>query len=114
MSKLNAAPPKSSFDFTTYPDNSYDYLTTYAYVLCLQRILTDLMGWRARLIWTDPMALAGILQSFIASSEAYLSSIMFNIKGRGNLTPHSVSAGRWKVPSQVNESTWQQYSVIRV
>lgn len=114
MSYFNAAPPMSHYSYVTYPDNAYDYLTTYAYTLALTRILTDLMNWRARLIWTDPQALAGILQGIIQQNQSYLSAIMMNIKGRGLLTPHSISTGRWACPANVNESTWQQYTVLRV
>ena len=116
LSRLNSAPPKSNFTFdnSMYPVHTEDYLTAYAYSLCLQTILVDLMTWRARLIWTDPQALAGVLQQNISINEAYLSSIATNIKGRSYLTPHSVSAGRWQTPANVNESTWQQYTVIRV
>ncbi len=114
LSRLNSAPPKSNFTFDVYPEHTEDYLTSYAYVLALERILLDLMTWRARFIWTDPMALAGILQSQIQRNEAMLISIMMNIKGRSYLTPRSVSMGRWQVPANVNEATWQQYSVIRV
>jgi hypothetical protein len=116
ISRLNSAPPKSGFTFenTMYPPHTEDYMTSYAYVLALERILLDLMTWRARFIWTDPMALAGVLQSQIQRNESMLIAIMMNIKGRSYLTPRSVSAGRWQVPGNVNESTWQQYSVIRV
>lgn len=121
LAKLNSAPPKSGFTFddtsigttVNYPVHAEDYLTMYAYKVCLETILVDLMNWNAHFLWKDPITLAGILQGIIAGLEASLTSQLTTIKGRAYLMPHSVSAGRWKTPQTVSDNTWQQFTVIR-
>lgn len=112
MSHLNANPPTSNFSFSGYPDHAVDYLTMYARKLALERILTDLMSWRARLIWTDPAQLASVLQAQISGIESYLSQIILNIKGRGFLTPHSISAAKFSNLATVTDFNWQNFTVL--
>lgn len=121
LSKLNNTPPVSYFTLddsvqvtsANYPVDMEHFLTMYSYKLCLQTILADLMVWRSRLIWTDPVTVAGIIQGVLSSLDMELTALLSGLKGRRFVTPHSVSAGRFSTPATVSDNTWMQYTVIR-
>ncbi len=121
LQRLNNAPPISGYTFAdsttgatdNYPVDTEDYLTQYAYKQCLETLMMDLMGWKAGIIFRDPQTLGSFLQAKSSEIEMYLPSVLLTVKGRKNLLPRSVSGGRWKVPAQVGESTWQSFTVIR-
>lgn len=120
LSRLNNTAPATSMTFddstagttATYSVDMEDYLTSYAYKLCLQTLLIDLAGWRARIIF-EPISLGGYLTSVIGQLDGYLMSIARTVKGRRFLTPHSVASGRWGVPPRVTDSNWQAFTVVR-
>lgn len=121
MSKLNNTPPASYFSLddslqgtaASYPPDFEDFLTNYAYKLCLEAVLVDLMSWRAKIIWTDPIALAGIVQGTLSSLDNSLNNSLSGLKGRRFLNPRSISQGRYSVPASVSDSNWQQYTIAR-
>lgn len=121
LSRLNNTGSATSFTFddssagtsSNVPIDMEDYLTSYAYLLCLQTILVDLMSWRASLIWTNPSALSGLVQGIISQLDSYIMSVALTVKGRRFITPHMSSSGRYSVPAQVGDHNWQQYSIIR-
>lgn len=115
MAKGNNTAPASSFSYTdeNYPEDWADFLTAYAYKLCLQTVLVDLMSWKGKLIWTDPIGLASIVQGIMMQIDSEIQGSLKTLKGRRFVNPHSVSAGRWKTPAKVSDNTWQQHTVIR-
>jgi len=113
IARYNNATPATDFSFTTYPTDAEDFLTKYAYKIALETILIDLMGWRARLIWSDPNQLASIVQSVVSSLDAELTAQLPKVKGRRFLLPKSISVGRYSAPSQLSDSTWQRFTTIR-
>ncbi len=112
ISKANNTAPASAFTFSLYPEDWEQFLTDYAYKNALHSILTDLMTWRARFIWADPVSLAGIVQGTIMSIETELSLMLKTLKGRRFLTPRAISAGRFRLPAIVSDSTWTN-AVVR-
>lgn len=119
MAKFNLAPPISYFSYNTattsanYPEAWTDVLVAYAYKLCLETILVDLMAWKAKIIWTDPIGIAGILQGIIAGIDSYIAMIMPNVKGRNYLTPRGVSIGSFALPATVSDQNWQMWTAVR-
>lgn len=113
LSAFNNAPPATNFSFTTYPEDVAFYLTMYAYKLALQTLLLDLSGWRARIIWTDPVQMASTIQGLLSDTNNYLSSVINTVKGRRFLVPKGIVGGRWKVPAMVSETNWQSFTIIR-
>jgi hypothetical protein len=118
MSRANNTAPASSFSLddagtmANYPSDFEDYLTAYAYKMCLETLMVDLMNWGAALIWRDPTALTGIVQGIISGLEAYLSSQALTLKGRRFLSPKSVSTGSWRLPAYASDHNFQQYSLV--
>lgn len=112
MSKFNNAAPTTSFTFSNYPSDVQDFLTKYAYKLCLQRVLTDMLTWKGRLIWTDPVQLSSILQGIMGGLSAEIGAELPNIKGRRFLLMRAVSSGRFTVPATV-DSNFQRFTIIR-
>jgi hypothetical protein len=112
MAKANNTAPASGFTFDSYPTDWEQFLTDYAYKNCLQAILTDLMTWRAKFIWADPVGLAGVVQGIVMSIETELSAMLKTLKGRRFLSPKSISTGRFRLPAIVSDSTWMN-AVVR-
>ena len=113
LSRANNQPPVTNFSFASYEEDFTDFLTAYAYMIALETLMVDLMGWRARLIWSDPSSLAGILQTTVAALQQQVAASLPGLKSRRGLQPKSISSGRWKTPTQVTDSNWQQFTVIR-
>ena len=121
LSRLNNAPPFSTYTFddsttgdtATYPIDAENYLTQAAYKNAIDTLMTDLMGWRAHIIFRDPQGLANMLQAKSSEIESYLMGSVLQIKGRRNLIPHSISIGKWRTPAQVSDHSWQAFTTIR-
>lgn len=121
VSRANSAPPITSFTIedvlkgtgNAYPEDWEWFLTGYAYKLSLQTLLVDLMNWRSKLIWSDPIALSGIVQTVLGQVEAEINGILLTLKGRRYSIPRMVSAGRWVVPAQVTDNNFKMYTTIR-
>lgn len=121
ISRLNNAPPFSSYtlddattgDLATYPLDTEHYLCMAAYKQAIDTLMMDLMGWRAAIIFRNGDSFSNFLQAKSSEIDAYLTGIALTVKGRRNLMPHSVSAGRWKVPQLASDHNFQQFTVIR-
>ena len=113
IARYNNAQPATLFSFDTYPIDAEEFLTKYAYKLSLETMLVDLMGWRARLIWSDPNQLATIVQGVLSSIDAEITAQWANLKGRRFITPKSISVGRFNTPNLLSDSNWQRFTTIR-
>ena len=113
VSKLNNTAPASSFDYTSYPIDTEDFLTKYAYKVALERVITDTLMWESALIWVDRNQLVSFLMSVLSTLNAELTGELANVKGRRFTMPRSVASGKYRTPSMVNEATWTNYTVIR-
>lgn len=119
LQRFNNAPPKSNYVFNSsgvdanYPQDAEFFLVNHSYKLAIDALMVDLLGWRAGIIWRDPNGLASFLQSKSNQIEQYLSAIYLTVKGRANLSPRSVSVGRFKMPSLVTGENFRSFLPIR-
>jgi hypothetical protein len=114
MSHLNNLPPSGdAFDFDTYATDHEEYLVMYAYKLCLETVLMDLMSYKYVFIWKDPAQFAGFLQNILGGINAYFISVQTTVKGRRFLSPRSIAAGKYSVGATVQDHTWQRFTTIR-
>lgn len=112
LSKLNNTPPASAFTYGDYSTDFEDFLTSYAYLLCIERILLDMSTWKARLIWADPQSTASNLLSVLSSTKSDFTATLRGVKGRRFLPARSISVARWKVPSLINGHNFQNFTTI--
>ncbi len=123
MDSLNNVAPFSSFyldndgvlNNTTpnYPADMEFFLTNQAYRLCISTLMGDLMTANARLIFTNLQDFSSFLQSKISEFDNYFNAIKPTLKGRRFISAKSTSIGKFAVPSRVNESSFQQYTVMK-
>jgi len=109
LNRFNFIPPNSAYAEGSYPEYLTDWLVSMAYAQCLRTILMDLTMWKARLIFTDPQMLASNVQAILNSIESENAKVA---KPR-SINAAAVVMGRFRLPSFVGESTWQQYTTMR-
>ena len=121
LQRLNMEPPRTDYTFESsnagtvdnYPSQCAEYLTQYAYKTCIDTLVGDLMGQRARIIFVRPDQLAGFLMQKSTEIEAYLNNIRLLVKGRSPLTFRSISLGRYNPPQQINDAMWTSFVPIQ-
>jgi len=112
LDDINGTRPRSTYtSIDNVPADWYDVLTVGAYKRLLQSLMMELNHWRARLIWPDPSGFVSMIQAELTMVNNDLMVMKKQIKRRAS--PRVITSGRWAYPRTVNQTNWNQYTVIR-